>query len=75
MTPTLSHLYALRAHLDAVILALESETGQAPAAVAACAVCGSTEDQWAITDTLDGTRRRRCQRCGNEWEVLAGVLS
>ena len=72
MNPTLAHLYALRMHLEAVILAVELETGAAAPAAAdprACPGCGAPPELQADTSTLDGTRRLRCSACGREREV------
>lgn len=74
MTPVLAHLYALRAHLDAVILAIEAETAAPPSPQAepgSCPQCGTSPDQLLDTSTLDGTKRRRCPNCQDEWEVAA----
>ena len=67
---TLAHLYALRAHLNAVILAAETEAGmlQTPAESGSCPQCGASADKIEDRSTLDGTRRDRCTNCGFEWE-------
>jgi hypothetical protein len=67
---TLAHLYALRAHLDAVILAAETEAGpgQTPLEPGSCPQCGASADKIEDRSTLDGTRRDRCTNCGYEWE-------
>lgn len=73
MTPVLlAHLYALRAHVEAVILLAETEAGVAPTAGAepgSCPQCGASPEQVQDTSTLDGTKRRRCSNCGTEWEL------
>ena len=72
MTPVLlAHLYAMRAHLDALILLAETDLGVAPTATAepgGCPVCGASPEQVQDTSTLDGTKRSRCAACGEEWE-------
>jgi rubredoxin len=72
MTPVLlAHLYALRSHVEAVILLGETELGVAPTATAepgSCPQCGAPPDRVGDTSTLDGTRRGRCKSCGYEWE-------
>lgn len=70
-TVALAQLYALRTHLDAVILAAEAEagvTGGAPKAPRSCPQCGADPEQIQDTSTLDGTKRSRCSACGHEWE-------
>lgn len=71
MTPViLAHLYALRSHLDAVILATEVDAGVSGATKdpGSCQQCGAPAEQIADTSTLDGTKRSRCAACGHEWE-------
>ena len=72
MTPVLlAHLYAMRAHLEALILLAETELGMAPTAgrePGSCPECGAAPDQVDDTSTLDGTKRSRCRSCGHEWE-------
>lgn len=72
MTPVaLAQLYALRAHLDAVILAAEAEAGvlgQAPKEPGGCPECNASAEQIQDTSTLDGTKRSHCRACGHEWE-------
>jgi hypothetical protein len=72
MTPVLlAHLYALRSHVEAVILLGETELGVAPTATAepgSCPQCGASADQVEDTSTLDGTKRSRCANCEAEWE-------
>jgi len=66
----LAQLYALRAQLDAIILAAEARLGLVPGeAAGGCPQCGTAADQLQDTSTLDGTRRRRCPNCGAEWEL------
>jgi len=73
MTALLAHLYALRGHLDAVILAAELEAGVLAAAVRpdprVCPGCGAPAEAQGDTSTLDGTRRLRCSACGLERDV------
>jgi formate dehydrogenase maturation protein FdhE len=74
MTPPnveLAHLYALRVHLDAVILAAETSAGlNVPADPNTCPSCkASGEGMIVDASTLDGTKRRRCTNCNTEWEV------
>lgn len=65
----LAQLYALRAHVDAMILSVESDDGTLPIAEpGSCPHCGASPEQIQDTSTLDGTRRSRCQQCGQEWE-------
>ena len=68
---TLAHLYALRWHLDAVILAAEAGT-EGPSQVqlepGSCPQCGASPDKIEDRSTLDGTKRNRCPDCGYEWE-------
>jgi transposase-like protein len=73
MTPVLlAHLYALRSHIEAVILLGETELGVAPSSVGAdpgsCPQCGASSDNVEDRSTLDGTKRDRCTKCGAEWE-------
>lgn len=72
MTPVLlAHLYALRAHVEAVIVLAEAECGVAHTATAepgSCPQCGAPPDQVQDTSTLDGTKRSRCSSCEAEWE-------
>lgn len=71
MTPcsaTLAHLYALRAHLDAVIMAAEVAEGVTQTQPVGCPKCGTPEDQLQNTSTFN-VKRRRCPNCGNEWEL------
>lgn len=71
MTPdvTLAHLYALRGHLDAVILAAQTDAGltSAQAEPGSCPKCGASPDHVDDTSTLDGTKRSRCRECEEEW--------
>lgn len=71
MTVLLAHLYALRAHVEAVILLAETEAGSAsapPREPGGCQDCGASPEQVQDTSTLDGTKRSRCSSCGAEWE-------
>lgn len=71
MTPNveLAHLYALRVHLDAVILAAENGAGVTQSAEpGSCPVCKAAAESVEDASTLDGTRRDRCTKCGAEWE-------
>jgi len=73
MTPPnvgLAHLYALRAHLDAIIVAAETETGFSPGQTVepgSCPQCGASPERIQDTSTLDGTKRSRCKQCEFEW--------
>lgn len=66
----LAQLYALRAHLDAVILVAEAEAGVAAAASTpgSCPQCGASPETVEDASTLDGTKRSHCRACGHEWE-------
>lgn len=64
----LAQLYALRAHLDATILAAEAEAGIPQVKPTGCPNCGAAEDQLKDTSTF-GVTRRMCQACGHEWVV------
>lgn len=66
---TLAHLYALRAHIEAVILVVEAEVGASPQPEpGGCPSCGASSEYIQDRSTLDGTKRDRCTRCGHEWE-------
>lgn len=69
---TLAHLYALRWHLDAVILAAETGIGgpslDQQVEPGSCPQCGASPDKIEDRSTLDGTKRDRCTSCGSEWE-------
>ncbi len=68
----LANLYALRAHLDSVILAAEVEAGishEDAKDPGVCQTCGASSDLVEDSSTLDGTKRRRCTQCGTEWEL------
>lgn len=67
-TVRLAQLYALRAQVEALILAEEGDVGP-PAGT--CPNCGSEEDKWRDTSTIDGVKRRYCTTCGHEWELAA----
>jgi len=67
----LAQPYALRAHLDAMILAAEADAGipSGPQVEAgSCQQCGASPEHVADTSTLDGVQRSRCSTCGAEWE-------
>ena len=68
---SLTNLYALRMHLDAVIFAAETEAGvvngQQPEP-GSCPQCGASEEKVTDTSTLDGVKRSRCSVCAAEWE-------
>lgn len=72
VTPRLAHLYALRAHLDAVIAEYEAELGlpaeqKDPAEW--CPSCGAGPEYQKNVSTLDGVRRVFCTRCQTERTV------
>jgi hypothetical protein len=60
-------LYALRAQIDAVILGLEEEVGIRGPQHGACPKCGAPEEQQKDASTLDGTRKKRCLVCREEY--------
>jgi formate dehydrogenase maturation protein FdhE len=65
----LAHLYALRAHIDAVILLMEGDAGiSTESDPGMCPQCGASPDQVTDASTLDGTRKSRCAQCGAVWE-------
>lgn len=71
MTPSsvmLAHLYALRAHVEALVLLAEEQTGVVSVEPGSCPKCGASPDQVVDTSTLDGTKRSRCSQCEEEWE-------
>lgn len=71
-SPHLAHLYALRSHLDAVILEAEEALGIRPdegSDPGACPQCKAPSEQVVQQNTLDGTKKRRCGVCGHEWTV------
>jgi formate dehydrogenase maturation protein FdhE len=66
----LAQLYALRAQVDAVIVAVQEHVPQpAPPLDPAdtCPTCGATGDAVLDTSTLDGTSRRLCSVCRSDW--------
>jgi hypothetical protein len=75
MTSFLAHLYAIRMHLDALIIAAELEAGIAEKDPGAfrdprtCPKCGAPADLQTDQSTLDGTKRLRCSACGEEREL------
>ena len=76
MTPPnveLAHLYALRAHIEALILAAEARMADvdAPRRVdpGACPTCQTPAEMLRDTSTLDGVQRRMCPTCRSEWEL------
>lgn len=78
MTPSVlcAQLYAIRAHVDALILAMESEAG-VPAAgrePGSCPECGADPDKVKDESTLDGTKRSRCTECRHEWIRVPGQV-
>ena len=65
----LVQLAALQAHMQAVSAAIEQELGPAEQKeVGSCPKCGASPEQVADASTLDGTRKSRCQSCGEVWE-------
>ena len=69
--PELTQLYGLRSHLDALIVAAELQLGMGHGETVpgSCPKCGAAPDLVQDTSTLDGTRRRRCSACAEEWEL------
>jgi hypothetical protein len=67
MTPKLLQLYALRAQLDAVILAEEQEAGVMQQQPETCPKCGRSD---AVSDvsTFGSMNAKRCNACGHEWD-------
>lgn len=63
----LAQLVALRAQVDALIMAEEHELGMVQPQ--GCPNCGSHEES-QDTSTF-GVPRKRCQACGHEWELAA----
>lgn len=72
MTPVLlAHLYALRSHIEAVILLGETELGVMPTATAepgSCQKCGASPDKIEDWSMLNGPKIDHCTSCGAEWE-------
>lgn len=65
----LVQLYAVRAITDALIAQAEIEGGAAKAVEpGSCPKCGAGPDSVQDRSTLDGTKRKRCLSCGEEWE-------
>lgn len=75
----LAHLYAMRAHVDALILTAQTELGMAqPKDPERCPKCGvsneSSEDVFSDSVTMDGTWHRGCLKCQHQW-VVRGATS
>lgn len=69
MNVRLAHFYALRAHIEALILAEETEQGiPAEQQPGRCPVCGAGPDMVENASMLAGPRRCRCTKCGAEWD-------
>lgn len=66
----LAHMYALRAHIDAVIAQMEAEAGiSSDGNAGGCPQCGAPADQVSDATTLDGVKKSRCAQCGSVWEL------
>lgn len=61
----LAQLYAIRAQVDAAIIAVQGHEGAPapPVDPETCPNCGATADAQVDRSTLDGTKRRFCKRC------------
>lgn len=76
MTPSvgIAHLYALRAHLDAVILAAaEAEAGLpvgTQVEAGSCPECKAPPEKIDDMRTMDGTQRYHCGVCQYIWEPI-----
>lgn len=66
----LAHLYAMRAHIDALIVVAQTELGMVPPQEESgtCPECKASPDFIKDVSTMDGIRRSHCNNCGNEWE-------
>lgn len=76
VSPRLAQLYALRAQVDALIVAEEGETGP-PREPGSCPLCGAGSDQQEDKSTIDGTKRVYCRACRQWWEpsvVMSGSV-
>jgi hypothetical protein len=70
MTDALARLFALRSHLDCVILAEQAALGISPAPPVesgSCPQCQAGPDDVIIADMLGGAKLRKCKRCDAEW--------
>jgi hypothetical protein len=64
----LAQLFALRAQVDALIVAAQLDGGAAESAqpldpATTCPTCGATGESQKNTSTMDGTQRRHCLNC------------
>ncbi len=66
MTPKLQQLYALRAMVDALVMAEEMGFGFGQTPDPNACPCGAPEEAQVVRDTLDGTQRRFCKVCKQE---------
>ena len=67
---SLTNLYALRMHLDAVIFAAETEAGVVDGKQpepGSCPQCGATEGQQADAGTLTNPLAKKCLICQTEY--------
>lgn len=65
----LSQLYALRAQVEALIIAAEDQL-QAQQPVAdpnGCPKCGAPEDKQIVAGGMAGQKTVKCQACGHVW--------
>lgn len=62
-----AQLVALRAQVDAMLIALDGETPPAaPIDPAACPRCGASADQQVDASTLGAPNQTRCRVCGED---------
>lgn len=67
VTPRLLQLYAIRAQLEAVIVAEEQEIAVTGPDPNGCPHCGAPEDKVSEIVTMDSRTHRRCMLCGEQW--------
>lgn len=67
----MANLYALRAHIDALIAAEEAavQKAQPVADPAACPKCGASKDDQVVIASMTGVKTAMCQRCKESWVV------
>jgi Zn-finger nucleic acid-binding protein len=71
----LVQLYALRAQLDATILAAEQQlvtSQEQTVELGGCPKCGASSDKVHMHKMLDRSTRLSCAACGSEWVNRAG---